>query len=439
MNLSGKRIAVLGAGGSGFAAATLALSHGAFVAAFDSGDPGKLAPAVEKFGSIGVELTCGDEALVTEERFDCTVISPGIDASWPIARVYAEASDELIGEIEFAWRMSDVPVIAITGTNGKTTTTSLVAEMLKAAGLRATAAGNIGLAYSEVVNGQESLDWIVLEVSSFQLETIDRFAPRVAVWMNFAPDHMDRYATVEEYRDAKLRIFRNAGPETLAITKWEEGFDFPNSRTFSAFGEGGDFTYRDGMIESEGGEPFDFHACELHGKHNAENVMVALAIADFLSLSRDSIAPAIQGFRAPRHRCEKVAVIDGVTWVNDSKSTNLHSLESALAGQESPVVLIVGGKEKGLDFSELNGLVANGVKAAVCIGEISAAIANEWAAITHTACASSVEAAVDLAAKTAAPGDVVLFSPGTSSFDMFRGYEARGDAFRDAVLSLGAA
>ena len=124
------------------------------------------------------------------------------------------------------------------------------------------------------------------------------------------------------------------------------------------------------------------------------------------------------------------------TWVNDSKSTNLHSLESALAGQESPVVLIVGGKEKGLDFSELNGLVANGVKAAVCIGEISEAIANEWAAITHTACASSVETAVDLAAKAAAPGDVVLFSPGTSSFDMFRGYEERGDAFRDAVLSL---
>ena len=164
--------------------------------------------------------------------------------------------------------------------------------------------------------------------------------------------------------------------------------------------------------------------------------MVALAIADHLGLARESVESAIREFQAPRHRCEKIAVIDGVTWVNDSKSTNLHSLESALAGQEESVVLIAGGKEKGLDFSELNEVVANGVREAICIGEISTSIAEAWQGITRTSCASSVEEAVTLAAEAAAAGDVVLFSPGTSSFDMFPGYEARGDAFRDAVQSL---
>ncbi len=438
MKLAGRKVAVLGAGGSGIAAATLALSHGASVAAFDSGDPAKLAPAVERFAEIGVTLCCGDEALKSRESFDITVISPGIATSWPIARAFDQVSTELIGEIELAFRMSETPVIAITGTNGKTTTTCLVTEMLNAAGKRAVAAGNIGLAYSEVVASGKQYDWIVLELSSFQLETIKSFSPDIAVWMNFAPDHMDRYEVLEDYRNAKLRLFENTDRTQLAICKLEDQVALDLNRvSFSAFSEGGDFTFSGGEITGgAGGERFDFSAAELQGKHNAENVMVALAVADQLGISRASIKGALGDFKAPAHRCEKIAELGGVIYLNDSKSTNLHSLESALAGQDSPIVLIVGGKNKGLDFGSLTNLVTEKVKAAICIGEIADEISGLWDDSISCECAASVSDAVSLAAKAATSGDIVLFSPGTSSFDMFSGYEARGEAFRGAVQAL---
>jgi UDP-N-acetylmuramoylalanine--D-glutamate ligase len=437
MNLEGKKVAVLGAGGSGLAAAALALSCGASVAAFDSGDPEKLAGAVESFSGIGVVLTCGESALSPSASFDLAVISPGIDASWPIGRVFEEASEELIGEIEFAFRLSKIPVIAITGTNGKTTTTSLVADMLNGAGLKAIAAGNIGIPYSDVVRSGEPYDWIVLEVSSFQLETIESFRPAIAIWMNFAPDHMDRYATLEDYRAAKLRIFENYGPECFAITKLEDGFTFDSAVTFSAFSGAGDYRYEAGRIQGPAGvAAFHFHSCHLHGLHNAENVMVALAVADRLGLDREKVTPPILAFRAPEHRCEPVGEVDGVTYINDSKSTNLHSLKSALDGQEKPVLLICGGKDKGLDFSELNDSVSASVTQVICIGEIANSILSTWGDIVPCKSATSLEDAVSLARSHAEPGDIVLFSPGTSSFDMFSGYTERGNAFRDAVQQL---
>lgn len=434
MDLSGKSIAVLGAGGSGLAAASLALHCGASVAAFDSGDPEKLLPAVEKFGAKGVTLICGEAALAPGEAFDFAVISPGIDAGTPIGKAFAAAANELIGEIEFANRLSDVPVVAITGTNGKTTTTSLIDHMLRGAGLKSVAAGNIGKAYSEIVLEAAPLDWVVLEVSSFQLETVVNFAPRVAVWMNFAPDHMDRYKTLGDYRAAKLRLFERVNETTLVVSKFEEGFEFPLQFTFSAFATGADLGFEDGkIVDRASGRTFDFHSGNLHGKHNAENVMVALAVAEHLGLSWDLVTESIQEFKAPSHRCEKVGMIDGVTFINDSKSTNLHSLESALAGEEKPVILIVGGKEKGLDFSSLTELVSARVREAVCIGEIADKISNDWSAVTTCTTVSDVDEAVSKALALAESGEVVLFSPGTSSFDMFRGYEERGNVFRKAV------
>lgn len=438
MELAGKKIAVLGAGGSGFAASALARRHGAEVAAFDTGSAEKLAPAVERFAGLGVLLACGEPALNPPHRFDLCVISPGIDRSWPVARAFDEASDELIGEIEFAWRLGRAPVVAITGTNGKTTTTALVAEMLRGAGLRAIAAGNIGLAYSEVVLSGMEYDWIVLEVSSFQLETIVDFAPRVAVWLNFAPDHMDRYATLEDYHAAKFRVFRNLGADGLAVCKFESNPE-PAARivTFSAFHSGATYVYESGeILHPASGRRFPFAEGRLQGKHNAENVMAALAIVDAIGLSWDSVRDAALAFCPPPHRCEKVAEIDGVLYLNDSKSTNLHSLESALAGQDEPVVLIAGGKNKGLDFAELRGIAGRMVRAAVCIGEIAGHVSAAWSGAVECHRAGSLEEAVAAARTLAKPGEIVLFSPGTSSFDMFSGYEARGEAFRRAVLAL---
>jgi UDP-N-acetylmuramoylalanine--D-glutamate ligase len=441
MDLQGKRIAVLGAGSSGYAAAALAVSRGALVEAYDSGSAEKLAPAVAKFASFGVTLTCGEAALSPTGHFDLTVISPGIDTAWPIAVAFAAVSSELIGEIEFADRLCDVPVIAITGTNGKTTTTALIAAMLNACGLKAIAAGNIGLAYSEVVLSGEHYDWIVLEVSSFQLETIVDFAPDIAIWTNFAPDHMDRYATVEDYFAAKYRLFENLTPSAVVIHKLECDLGaLPGGIvTFSAFSGEGRLSYGQGSIHDlTTGRSFPFSEGTLQGKHNAENVMAALAVADRLGLDWASVTTAINTFQAPPHRCEKVAAIGGVLYLNDSKSTNLHSLESALMGQETPVVLIVGGKNKGLDFAELRGIAGRTARVAVCIGEIAQDIATAWDGAVPCHLAADVPAAVRLAAELADPGDVVLFSPGTSSFDMFSGYEARGIAFREAVAALGA-
>ncbi|MDF1849400.1 MAG: UDP-N-acetylmuramoyl-L-alanine--D-glutamate ligase [Verrucomicrobiales bacterium] len=437
MNLEQKRVAILGAGGSGYAAASLALSRGAEVSVYDSGDENRLAPAVERFRELGCLLTTGEAALSPDGEFDLAVISPGIDLASPISREFSRVSNELIGEVEFANRLSEVPVIAITGTNGKTTTTSLIAEMLQSTGLSVVAAGNIGLAYSEVVERGESLDWIVLEVSSFQLESISQFSPRISIWMNFAPDHMDRYANLDEYRSAKQNLFRNADANTTVIRKKEDDVWDGAAVTFSAFSEGGAFEYLDGMIRHLAtGREFSFRDCRLHGKHNAENVMVALAVADELGLSWNAVANAIEGFRAPAHRCEKVRELEGVIFINDSKSTNLHSLQSALAGQEASTVLIVGGKQKGLDFSEVRPLLSDKVRHAVCLGEIGESIADTWHGTVPATVVASMDEAVRLAFSEADEGDVVLFSPGTSSFDMYPGYEARGDDFRRAVEAL---
>lgn len=447
MDLENRRVAVLGGGTSGFCAARLAQSRGAMVRAYDSGDSEKLAPAVARFADQGIELVTGEEALRPKGSYDLVVISPGIDASWPLARALEEVSTELIGEIELAWRLNDIPVIAITGTNGKTTTTELTTHLLNTTGRRAIAAGNYGYAYSDVVYFGQAWDWVVLEVSSFQLETIQSFRPKISVWMNFAPDHMDRYRTLEDYRRAKMRIFENQGEGDVAILKYEEGIDVGfEAITFSAFSGDADVTYDIGkIVDSSGITLCDFSTTRLNGKHNAENVMAAIACVKAAERfenqpsgdAEKSLAAAAIDFTPPAHRCEVVARMGGVTFVNDSKATNLHALESALRGQDEKVILIVGGKEKGLDYTELKDLVGEKATGAICIGEISQTIANQWQEVIPCHRASNLKEAVKLAWEQRGEASIVLFSPGTSSFDMFSGYEERGEYFKEAVRGLG--
>ncbi len=441
MNLEGKTVAVLGGGTSGFCAARLAKAKGATVTGYDSGPTEKLEKAIQRFADEGIELITGEAALAPQCRYDICVISPGIDASWPLAVALAEVSDELIGEIELAWRLSDIPVIAITGTNGKTTTTELTTHLLNACGKKAIAAGNYGYAYSDVVYYGEQWDWVVLEVSSFQLETIDTFHPQVALWMNFAPDHMDRYEALEDYRQAKLRIFTNHTEADTTIVKAEESDGIPAAGhriTFSAFSATSDYRYQDKQILSPGDTPpIDYSQTKLNGKHNAENVMAAVA-----AVTRAGVAPgpalteAINSYRPPAHRCEVVGEKDGVLFVNDSKATNLHALESALRGQDAAVTLIVGGKNKGLDFSELNDLLPDTVSTAICIGEIRHEIAEIWQPIIPCHIADSLDDAVAAAFAKKGNTEVILFSPGTSSFDMFSGYEERGEYFIKLVAKF---
>lgn len=443
MQLIDHNIAVLGAGTSGLAAGRLALTRGAQVTVYDSAAPEKLGAAAAKLEAAGLSYVFGDDALQAPQdgSYDEVVISPGIDLASDIAQTFSSCGAPLIGEIELAWRCDpETPLVAITGTNGKTTTTELVVSLLNGAGIRSIAAGNYGRAYTDVVNSGESYAAIVLELSSFQLETVDRFHPQVAVWMNFAPDHMDRYRTVDDYRQAKLRIFENLEAGDLAILNAAE---IPETTiaarrvTFSAFDDeldqAADWSLRDGKICRSGESLLDYTVTQLRGRHNAENLMAAMVAAAEMGAALDTMAASVADYVAPAHRCEFVAEIDGVSFINDSKATNLHALRSSLRGQEMPVVLIAGGKNKGLDYAELNDVLAKTVSHVVAIGEMTDSIVAAWGGAMPCQRAGSVAEAVTLAAQAAERGQIVLFSPGTSSFDMFPGYEARGEAFRESV------
>ena len=440
MDYTGKHAAVLGLGRSGEAAARLLLDSGAAVTVLDSGDPAPRRGAAELLSSRGARVVLGSDALRCAQAFDLAVLSPGIDPAAPLARRPVEAGVPLIGEIELAYRCCRCPVIAITGTNGKTTTTGLTAALLEAAGLRAEACGNIGLPFSDVAARSASLDAAVVEISSFQLETTDTFRPRVAVWTNFSANHLDRYPDVASYLAAKLRIFDRQTAEDFAVVNARAELPELRARrlTFSAApGARADFTLGAGGAILHRGKPLlEMAAPRLRGPHNAENLMAAFAAGICLGADPAAMLPGARDYAPPPHRCEFVRELDGVAWINDSKSTNLDALTQALLGQSGRVVLIAGGKNKGFDFAPLAPLVRERVREAVLIGELREAIARDWAGAAPCHTADSLECAVALARSLARPGDTVLFSPGTSSFDMFRSYEERGDFFKQLTHQL---
>ncbi len=428
----GKHAAVLGLGRSGEAAARLLLDGGADVTVLDSGDPAPRHEAAQRLFSRGARVVLGGDALRCAQNFDFAILSPGIDPAAPLARNSTDAGIPLLGEIELAYRRCRCPIVAITGTNGKTTTTGLVAAALGAAGLRAEACGNIGLPFSEVAARSASLDVAVVEISSFQLETTDSFRPRVAIWTNFSANHLDRYPDVASYRAAKLRIFKNQEADDFAVVNAREKLPRLEARRIT-FGteSGADFSLdRDGMIVHRGRPLLAMSETRLRGDHNAENIMAAFAAGFCLGADAVGMIPGVRDFVPPPHRCEFVREADGVTWINDSKSTNLDALSRALRGQTGGLILIAGGKNKGFDFAPLALLVKERVREAVLIGEMRSSIAKDWADAAPCRLADSLEQAVEEARAAARPGDTVLFSPGTSSFDMFRSYEERGDLFK---------
>jgi UDP-N-acetylmuramoylalanine--D-glutamate ligase len=329
-------------------------------------------------------------------------------------------------------------VIAITGTNGKTTTTEMLAQMLNACGQRTIACGNIGKPLSDVVRRQKDFDVLTVEVSSFQLETIQTFRPSVALWLNFAPDHLDRYRSVADYRAAKLRIFDNQTEEDVAVVNAAEILPKIRARpiTFSAYTDRADFRLVEGSIVYDNQIVLRLADTKLRGAHNIENLMATLAAGRARGLSFEQMVPPLSAYEPQPHRCEFVRRVGGVEYVNDSKATNLDAVEKALAAQSKPVVLIAGGKDKGFTFEPLRSLVKEKVKSTVLIGEMAERISRDWSAAVPCEIAGSLADAVERAHAAARPGDVVLFSPGTSSFDMFKSYADRGDQFRALVHAL---
>ncbi|MEG0333281.1 MAG: UDP-N-acetylmuramoyl-L-alanine--D-glutamate ligase [Akkermansia sp.] len=432
MNLTNKKVAVLGAGRSGQAAARLALHHGANVCIFDSSDAVTNIPEGVNFIG-GATETDGHEYAA-----DLVVISPGIEANCPFTRSFLDCAEELIGELELACRFYSGKIIAITGTNGKTTTTALLEKILLKAGKKAVACGNFGVPVSELLLRDEIPEILALEASSFQLETVKQFHADIAIWLNFAPDHMDRYTSVEDYYNDKLHIFDNQTSDDYAIIRVGETLPLLRARveTFSSVESFGTLSYSDGQI-NEGHQPLlDLRGTTMAQSHNAENVMAALLACRALGVSTEIVAETLRDFSPPGHRCEVVKILDGVTWMNDSKSTNLHSTEAALRSQTTKVVLIIGGKDKGLDYAPLKPLLAEKVRACIVFGQIKDQLFDVFAPVVPSSKLDDVEGCVNAARDLARPGDVVLFSPGTSSFDMFTGYVQRGQVFRDAVEKL---
>jgi UDP-N-acetylmuramoylalanine--D-glutamate ligase len=434
-----QHIAVLGAGLSGAAAALLLRSKDARVTVLDSAEEKNLLKStLDNLRTQGVEVICGTAADEDSSHYEMAVLSPGIDPASRLARNFSSREIDMIGELELGWRFCDVPVVAITGTNGKTTTTEMLAQMLNGCGQRTIACGNIGKPLSEVAREKEPFDVLTVEVSSFQLETIRTFRPSISLWLNFAPDHLDRYRSVADYRAAKLRIFENQTSDDIAVVNAIEEIPGIRARslTFSAYSDQADFRLSEGNIRYDGQAVLRLSDTKLRGLHNIENLMATLAAGMARGLSFSEMVPPLSRYEPQPHRCEPVREVGGVTYINDSKATNIDALEKALHAQAKPVILIAGGKDKGFTFDSLRSLVKEKVRSAILIGEMADSIRRSWNGAVKSEIASSLAEAVERAHAIAEPGDVVLFSPGTSSFDMFKSYADRGDQFRALVQAI---
>jgi len=424
---------------SGNAAALLLKTEGAKVTVLDSANENTLLKStIDNLRARDVRVICGNAADTDSSSYDLVVLSPGIDPDSTLARNFSSRKIPAIGELELGWRSIEVPVIAVTGTNGKTTTTELLAQMLNSCGQKTIACGNIGKPLSEVAREKTKFDVLTVEVSSFQLETIESFHPSIALWLNFAPDHLDRYRSVAEYRAAKLRIFENQTADDVAIINAVE--NLPEIRaqkiTFSAYSDRADFRLSAGAIVYENKPVLRLSETKLRGSHNIENLMATLAAGKARGLSFEQMVPPLADYEPRPHRCEFVRQVRGVDYINDSKATNLDAVEKALLAQTKPIVLIAGGKDKGFTFETLLPLVKEKVRSTILIGEMSDRIARDWSGAVKCERANSLADAVERAQATAKSGEVVHFSPGTSSFDMFKSYADRGDQFRALVQAL---
>jgi len=429
----GKKVVVLGLGRSGMAASRLLKGLGANVTVCDSGDSPELRTRAEVLRGEGMNFLGGILAENDPTAYDLAVLSPGIEESSSLVTNITAKGTPLIGELELAFTCCESKIIAITGSNGKTTTTELTTMALLGAGLKAVSCGNIGTPFSEIVASREHWDVVVIEVSSFQLETIRTFRPQIAVWLNLTENHLDRYPSMEEYRSAKMRIFENQEEGDWAVVPSGETIPALKSRTMTfGVGDQDDISLHGTMIRQGGKDLLDMNSIKLRGTHNALNLMAAFACGLILGADTERMTAAIVGYTPPAHRCELVLEAGGIKWINDSKATTLAAMEQAIRSVQGPLLLIAGGKDKGFTFDPIAQLVKERVDLAILIGEMRHRIAANWASAT-TIVAESLDEAVEIAVQKVPAGGTVLFSPGTSSFDMFRDYIDRGESFRKLV------
>ncbi|MBI5117028.1 UDP-N-acetylmuramoyl-L-alanine--D-glutamate ligase [Candidatus Poribacteria bacterium] len=445
--LSGKKVTVVGMGLSGVAAATLLHERGALVSLTDDKPAEELVESLKALEGVDATHRFGgiDGGLLLES--DLIVISPGVPSDLQPLERARSAGIEIVSEVELAYWFCESPIIAITGTNGKTTTTMLTHHIAAWAGLDAGLGGNVEIPFAKVVR-RGPFDVMILEVSSFQLENIRDFKPLVGVLLNLSPDHLDRYRRMEDYVAAKLDLFRNQSAGDFAvINQDDEAVTRIAARmhstplTFSARSEVRQGAFLRGTklvsrFEDNETELMDVSAIPLFGRHNVENVLAAIAATLPLRLNDDCYKRAVTSFPGVEHRLEKVRESNGVLFVNDSKATNIGALEKALESFSRPIILIAGGRGKKSSYRVLRALVKEKLKAMIVIGEDAPLLEEALGDVVPTHRADTLPEAVASAAALAQPGDCVLLAPACASYDMFDNYKHRGRVFKEAVASL---
>ncbi len=448
MELRGKKILVVGLARTGMAVVRFLAGRGAEIKVSEAKSASDMAESRRALSEIPITWELGGHTLLFFLDADLIVVSPGVPMDLKPLAGARERGIPVLSEIELSARFLTRPLIAVTGTNGKTTTTTLIGEMLRAAGKRVFVGGNIGNPLIEFVAGPRREEIVAAEISSFQLEAVDTFRPHVSVLLNITEDHLDRYAAYGDYIAAKRNIFRNQGKGDFAVLNMDDPLVLPLAHGllprvffFSArqpvaagcFLRGGSIVYRspDGAPEE-----FPLSRLKIRGAHNLENLMAAVAVARICGCPQNAVQRVMDEFSGLEHRLEWVRKIDGITFFNDSKGTNVGSVVKSLMSFSKPVLLIAGGRDKQGDYGPLKDLVANRVKGMALIGEAQERIFSALGGLTETVRAKTLEEAVAWAFSRASSGDVVLLSPACSSYDMFANYQERGRRFKEAVHRL---
>ena len=447
MELKGKKVLVVGLGKSGLAAALFLRRRGAHVTVSDVRSAEALAKDIPALLDEGIMVETGGHGLLTFRRQDLIVVSPGVPLNTPELAQVKSFGLQVIGELELAARFLKGKTVAITGSNGKTTTTALVGEILEKAGMPTLVGGNIGVPVIALIDQSTDETWSVLEVSSFQLESTERFHPQIAVILNITPDHLDRHGSFENYALAKERIFAaqtegdavvlnadNARAAQAAVRSVAKVYFFSieHSVLRGAWVEEGYVVFRpakDEPIE----KIMPLSAIPLKGAHNVENVLAAVCAARLAGATAERVRVAVESFQAVEHRLEYVATINGVEFYNDSKATNVDATLKAVSSFSSGIHLILGGKDKNSDYTQLAQLLRARVRAIYTIGSAAAKIESQLRGVVSILSCETLDNAVSAAGSAARPGEVVLLAPACSSYDQFENYEQRGKVFKELV------
>lgn len=445
-----RKVLVVGWGKTGTALITFALKQGAEVRVSDQRDLGELQTLALSLGPPGRSLILegGGHRPDFFTEADLILVSPGIPLDLPALEAARRKGIPIFGEVEVFARFSTTPVVAVTGTNGKTTTTALLNEMLVRGGIRTFLGGNIGRPLTDYLLSKEEKDLVVAEISSFQLDTTVSFSPKVGLLLNITADHLDRYPSFEAYAASKAGLFRNQKDNDYAVINRDDplcaeigknltgpvyGFSRKEKCIPGAYLQGNRIRL---SLPDRPEEFFDLEGFILPGTHNQENALAAVLGARLLDADPTAVQEVLQTFKGFGHRLEFVAEVDGIAFYDDSKATNVGAVVKALEGFEQPVILIAGGRDKGGDYDPLEEPIRRKVKAMILIGEARERIARQLGGLTLTHQADSLEEAVRMAYDLGRPGDAVLLSPACSSFDMFRDYAQRGEIFQQAVMGL---